>query len=63
MIYLTYHKETKKVCYIGKKRPIAYTDNLQLVDSETYNIPEDCLKTPRNKLRVDETTQSINIEN
>lgn len=59
MIYATYDKKNLKVNYIGKTEPVAYTENLMLVNSETFSIPEIALKTPVGKLRVCEDTLSI----
>ena len=37
-MYITFNNETKKVDYIGEKKPASYTDNLTLAEVET--IPE-----------------------
>ena len=34
----TYNKETKRVMYLGEKKPISYSDNLELAEVES--IPE-----------------------
>ena len=38
-MYITYNKETKRVAYIGEKKPIAFGDGLEL--AEVANIPND----------------------
>ena len=37
-MYITYNKETKRVAYLGKKKPISYSDSLSLAEVE--NVPE-----------------------
>lgn len=33
-MFVTYHKETKEVAYIGHKEPVYFTDNLALAEIE-----------------------------
>ncbi len=37
-MYITYHKDTKKVAYVGNKKPVAYSENLALAEVES--VPE-----------------------
>ena len=33
-MFITYLKDSKKVAYIGEKKPVSYTDNLALAEIE-----------------------------
>lgn len=37
-MYITYNKDTKKVAYLGKKKPISYSDILEL--AEVDSVPQ-----------------------
>ena len=38
-MYITFNKNTKKVAYVGEKKPISYTNNLTF--AETDNVPKE----------------------
>lgn len=37
-MYITYNKENKRVAYLGEKKPISYSDNLEVAEVES--VPE-----------------------
>jgi hypothetical protein len=58
-MYITFNNETKKVDYIGEKKPASYTDNLTLAEVKTLPEKYDYLTIDNVREETDTWTEKI----